>query len=40
MATTELNQLHEKFMTQVIEPMKLSQANELIENTVNPVIGY
>ena len=31
MATTELNQLHEKFMTQVIEPMKLSQANELIE---------
>ena len=31
MSATELNQLHKKFMAQVIEPLKLSQANELIE---------
>ena len=31
MSATELNQLHKKFMAQVIEPLKLSQANKLIE---------
>ena len=40
MSATELNQLHKKFMAQVIEPLKLSQANKLIEKHRNPVIGY
>jgi HAD superfamily hydrolase (TIGR01490 family) len=31
MSATELNQLHKKFMSQIIEPLKLSQANDLIE---------